>query len=120
MENTSPSLSLLHMAVCMCACKCAYVRVCVFVCVHICACLCACMCGYVRICVLVSVRMAACMSGRGGSLVDSITFHPKGRGFESRSSRHVGTLGKSFTHLPVAHWHETLTQYPCCVGSASE
>ena len=27
-----------------------------------------------------------------------ITFHPKGRGFESHSSRHVGTLGKSFTH----------------------
>ena len=25
-------------------------------------------------------------------------FPPKGRGFESRSSRHVGTLGKSFTH----------------------
>ena len=23
-------------------------------------------------------------------------FRPKGRGFESRSSRHVGTLGKSF------------------------
>src|SRR6218665_2538365 len=27
-----------------------------------------------------------------------VAFHPKGRGFESRSSRHVGTLGKSFTH----------------------
>ncbi len=25
-------------------------------------------------------------------------FRPKSRGFESRSSRHVGTLGKSFTH----------------------
>src|SRR6218665_1629467 len=24
-------------------------------------------------------------------------FHPEGRGFDSRSSRHVGTLGKSFT-----------------------
>ena len=24
-------------------------------------------------------------------------FRPKGRGFESRSSRHIGTLGKSFT-----------------------
>ena len=24
-------------------------------------------------------------------------FRPKGHGFESRSSRHVGTLGKSFT-----------------------
>ena len=26
-----------------------------------------------------------------------VAFHPKGRGFESRSSRHIGTLGKSFT-----------------------
>ena len=25
-------------------------------------------------------------------------FRPKGHGFDSRSSRHVGTLGKSFTH----------------------
>ena len=25
-------------------------------------------------------------------------FRLKGRGFESRSSRHMGTLGKSFTH----------------------
>ena len=30
--------------------------------------------------------------GRGGD-----TFQPEDRGFESRSSRHVGTLGKSFT-----------------------
>src|SRR6218665_1578125 len=26
------------------------------------------------------------------------TFRPKGRGYDSRSRRHVGTLGKSFTH----------------------
>src|SRR6218665_1823858 len=26
-----------------------------------------------------------------------VAFRPKGRGFESRSSRHTGTLGKSFT-----------------------
>ena len=26
-----------------------------------------------------------------------VAFRPKGRGFESHSSRHVGTLGKSFT-----------------------
>ena len=26
-------------------------------------------------------------------------FRPKGPGFESRSSRHVGTLGKSFTYF---------------------
>src|SRR6218665_3115690 len=27
-----------------------------------------------------------------------VAFRPKGRGFESRSSRHVGTFVKSFTH----------------------
>src|SRR6218665_3823865 len=27
------------------------------------------------------------------------TFRPKGHGFDSRSSRHVGTLSKSFTHI---------------------
>jgi len=32
---------------------------------------------------------------RGGALVEST---PKGHGFNSRSSLHVGTLGKSFTH----------------------
>jgi len=26
------------------------------------------------------------------------TFHTKGHGFETRPSRHLGTLGKSFTH----------------------
>ena len=30
------------------------------------------------------------------SIVDS--FQPEGRGFDSRSSRHVGTLGKSLIH----------------------
>src|SRR6218665_1649520 len=34
-------------------------------------------------------------------------FRPKGHGFDSHSSRHVATLGKSFTHS-------------CCVRSASE
>jgi len=29
-------------------------------------------------------------------------FRPKGHKFNSRSSRHVGTLGKSFTHSNVA------------------
>jgi len=27
------------------------------------------------------------------------TFRPKGRGFEFRSSCHIGTLGKPFTHI---------------------
>src|SRR6218665_2983422 len=34
----------------------------------------------------------------GGALVESMPFRPEGHGFDSRSSRHVGTLGKSFTH----------------------
>ena len=46
------------------------------------------------------------------------SFQPEGRGFDSRSSRHVGTLGKSLTHSCL--WRETPAQYPCCVGSASE
>src|SRR6218665_352557 len=51
-------------------------------------------------------------------------FHLRGCRFESRSSHHVGTLGKSFTSSCL--WcfcmklHETPTQYPCCLGSASE
>jgi len=57
--------------------------------------------------------------GRGG-IGRFDAFCPKGRWFESRSSRHVWTLGKSHSQLPVALWHETLAQYPCCVGSASE
>src|SRR6218665_2467834 len=32
------------------------------------------------------------------------TFHLKGQGFESLSSRHVGTLGKSFTLSRLALW----------------
>ena len=36
-------------------------------------------------------------SRHSGALVESMT-QPKGRGFDSRSSRHVGTLGKSFTY----------------------
>ena len=39
--------------------------------------------------------------------VDS--FQPEGRGFDSRSSRHVGTLGKSLTSWPwrfsLKLWH---------------
>src|SRR6218665_3003767 len=35
--------------------------------------------------------------GHGGALIRVDTCRPQGCGFESRSSRHVGTLGKSFT-----------------------
>jgi len=50
-----------------------------------------------------------------------VAFCLKGRGFEFLSGRHVGTLSKSFTRLwPVALRRETPTQYPLCVGSASE
>jgi len=52
--------------------------------------------------------------GRGGALVESMTFN--------RSCRHVGSdLGQVFnSQLPVAIRRETPSQYPCCVGSASE
>ena len=42
-------------------------------------------------------------------------FQPEGCGFDSRSSRHVGTLGKSFTCscLCASAWNSD-TQYPCC------
>src|SRR6218665_2957101 len=36
--------------------------------------------------------------GRGWCIGRVDTFCPKGYGFDSRSSRHVGTLGKSFSH----------------------
>ena len=44
-------------------------------------------------------------------------FHPDGRGFDSRSSRHVGTLGKSFTRscLCSSAWNsDRPIQYPWC------
>src|SRR6218665_3857092 len=51
-----------------------------------------------------------------------VAFRPKGRGFESSSSRQIGTFCKSFLHsqLPMGLRREILTQHPCCVGSASE
>ena len=36
--------------------------------------------------------------GRGGSVVKFSTLRPEGHRFKSCSSRHVGTLGKSFTY----------------------
>ena len=65
---------------------------------------------------LISLLSSLCIVGRGWRIGWVDAFHPKGHGFDSRSSRHVGTLGK----LPAALRRETLTQFPCCVGSASE
>jgi len=49
------------------------------------------------------------------------TFQPEGCGFESRSSRHVGTLGKSLTCSCLWRFGVKLRHmYPCSVGSASE
>ena len=47
--------------------------------------------------------------GRGGALVVN-AFRPKGHGIDSRSNRHVRTLGKFFTHrclwsFDVKFWH---------------
>src|SRR6218665_2400169 len=51
-------------------------------------------------------------------------FRAKAHGFEFRSGRHVGTLGKSFTRSCLWRFGATgtvsPTQYPCCVGSVSE
>ena len=49
-------------------------------------------------------------------------FRPEGRGFESRSSRHVGTLGMSLTCSCLWRFGVKLrpAQYLCCVWSASE
>src|SRR6218665_3959014 len=44
-------------------------------------------------------------------------FRPEGHNFESHSRRLLRTLGKSFTRN---YRHETPTQYPYSVGSASE
>ena len=49
-----------------------------------------------------------------------VTFHQESRGFESCSSRHVETLGKSFTYSCLWRFGVKLRQYPCCVGSTSE
>ena len=54
--------------------------------------------------------------GHGGSLVDS--FRLKGRGFESRSSHHVATLGKSFTRSCL--WHFSVKfRHSCCAVSGA-
>src|SRR6218665_2438461 len=53
--------------------------------------------------------------GHGGSLVDSTPFGSKGRWFESCSSRHVGILGKSFTH---SLWHFG-AKLPHSIGAVS-
>src|SRR6218665_4152481 len=48
-------------------------------------------------------------------------FRPKGRGFEFRSSLHVGTLGKSFTHSCLWRFAVKFRHSICAVvGSASE
>ena len=39
-------------------------------------------------------------------------FQPKGHGFDSQCSRHVGTLGKSSLTVAFALRHETPIQYP--------
>ena len=50
------------------------------------------------------------ITGRCGLVVGFGTFHPEGLRFESHSSCHVGTLGKSFTRscLHIVIWRPTL------------
>ena len=47
-----------------------------------------------------------------------VAFHPKGRGFESHSSRHVGTLGKSFTRSCLLRFGMKLQHSICAVSGA--
>src|SRR6218665_2528417 len=52
-----------------------------------------------------------------------VAFRPKGRGFESCSSRNVGTLGKSFTHsclwrFGVKHWHSIRAVFEAPLSSS--
>ena len=55
--------------------------------------------------------------GHGGALVESMTFNRSlGRGFDSCSSRHVGTLGK----LPVRFGVNLRYNIRAAVGNASE
>jgi len=63
------------------------------------------------------------MCGAWWSIGRVDAFPPEGCGFEYRSSRHVGTLGKSFHHLqlPVAPRRvNSDTVSIAVVGSASE
>jgi len=56
--------------------------------------------------------------GRGGSLVESIAVDQR---FDSRSIRHVGTLGKSFTHSCLWRFGVKLRHsIRVVLGSASE
>jgi len=51
--------------------------------------------------IMSTMQLRQCMPiyvGRVGSLADSSSIVWEGRGFESRSVRHVGTLNKSCTH----------------------
>src|SRR6218665_992373 len=69
-----------------------YLPVCHSLCLCVCICLCACLCiSYAPVCE--SVCGAWWLIGR----VESC--RPDGRGFQSNSSRHVGTVGKQFTRF---------------------
>ena len=46
------------------------------------------------------------------------TFRPKGHGFDSRSSRHVGTLGKFLTHNYLWRFGVKLRHSICAMSVA--
>src|SRR6218665_3940134 len=58
--------------------------------------------------------------GRVWRIIWGDYFQPKGRGFDSRSSRHVGTLGKSFTCSCLCFGVKLRYSIRAVVGSASE
>ena len=58
------------------------------------------------------------MAGCGGGFGKVDAFCQKGRGFESSSSRHVETLGKSFTHSCLWRFDVKLRHSICAVSGA--
>ena len=69
--------------------------------------------GAIHICLIVQHVPYSCgawwLSGKSGAL------HPEGRRFKTHSSRHVRTLGKSFTHSCLYCFGMLApTQYQCC------
>ena len=65
--------------------------------------------------------------GRGWRISWVDAFCPKGHGFDSRSSRHVGTFGKSFSHsclwrlgVKLRHSIRAVSGAPLSIGGHEE
>src|SRR6218665_1300387 len=80
--------------------------------------------GYLCRPIQCTIIMFFVIGGRVWGIGRDAAFRPKGHGFASRSSRHVGTLGKFLTHsclwLFGVQLRHSIRHNPCCVGSAPE